>query len=318
MSDRFRPHRNTPKPREIAVAESGCHGAEILVLDDDSTLLTLLEGALTAAGFRCAVAKSPTAALRICSEISTIKVVVSDVFMPQMNGLEFVSTLRSSRQYAASLQVLFLTGHPSMQTVIDALRLGVSDFLTKPVRPKELIDSVQRALGRASTSPQRPFSSPQATEISQLARHAYDLAERLRHLASPQRLARTSSQPSLEASLPDASMLDILGVFRELQSRLRECKLDDVAWDLLHELALAKYQNQTLSVSDLMVLQASVSSTTILRRINRLEELGYVQKRRDPTDGRRDFVLLTPSGDKLIERFLVLAKRHLEEAMLAS
>ncbi len=316
MSDHSR-QRMLPPSRELVIDERGRNGAEVLVLDDDSTLLTLLEEALTSAGFRCVVAKSPSAALRICHECSTIKVIVSDVFMPHMNGLEFVTTLRATPQYAANPQVLFITGHPSMQTAIDALRLGVSDFLTKPVRPKELVDAVQRALGRASLS-QRVFFSPAASEISQLAKQAYMLAERLRQMVSPTKSLPPLVQPSPEPGFPDASILDILASLRELQSRLGDCKLDDVAWDLLHELMRAKYQNQMLSVSDLMVLQGYVSSTTILRRINKLEELGYVHKVQDPSDGRRDFVMLTPAGSELVERFLAQAKRHLEEAMLVS
>lgn len=317
MSVRFRPHQSSSKPCPPATSERERYGADVLILDDDSTLLTLLEETLSSAGLRCVVAKSPTAALRIWGEHPTIKVIVSDVFMPHMSGLEFVNMLRSTSQHPASPQVLFLTGHPSMQTAIDALRLGVSDFLTKPVRPKEILEAVQRALGRASVS-QRPNFSPPANELSLLADQAHALAERLRQMASSTKSTGSLLQPSPETTFQDASLLDILSVFRELQSRISDCKLDDIGWDLLHELTRAKYQDQTLSVSDLMVLQAYVSSTTILRRINRLEELGYVQKLRDPSDGRRDFVLLTPSGTQLVERFLVQAKRHLEDAMLVS
>lgn len=317
MSNRLRSIDGTPESGAAVITDTGRSGPEVLVLDDDSTLLTLLEVALTSAGFKCAVAKSPTAALRICGEQSGIKVVISDVFMPHMNGLEFVTALRSTRQYDFYPQVLFLTGHPSMQTAIDALRLGASDFLTKPVRPKELVEAVQRALGRARASQPASFVVP-ANEITQLANHASALAERLRRLASPARAVSKLTLSGGEPNLPDTSLLDILGVFRELQSQLGECKLDDVAWDILNELARAKFQDQTLSVSDLMILQANVSSTTILRRINRLEELGYVEKIQDPADGRRDFVLLTPTGSELVERFLLRAKRHLEDSMLVS
>lgn len=317
MSNRFRPIESVPEGGAPVLTDTGRHNAEVLVLDDDSTLLTLLEEALSCAGLRCIVTKSPTAALRICGEHSGIRVVVSDVFMPQMNGLEFVTTLRSTRQSESHPQVLFLTGHPTMQTAIDALRLGAIDFLTKPVRPKELIEAVQRALGRARAPQPAPALSA-TSEITQLANHAAALAERLKRIASPVKAAFRLTPASPEASLPNTSLLDILSIFRELQSQLGDCKLDDVAWDLLHEIARAKYQDQTLSVSDLMVLQANVSSTTILRRINRLEELGFVQKLQDPADGRRDFVILTSAGSDLIDRFLLQARRHLEDTMLSS
>jgi|SRR5690554_554450 len=316
MSSRVRSLDNASASDAPCSAEQSRQGAEVLVLDDDSTLLTLLEEALTAAGFRCIVAKSPTAALRLCGEYSSIKVIVSDVFMPHMNGLEFVSALRSAKEQASTPQVLFLTGHPSMQTAIDALRLGATDFLTKPVRPKELIDAVQRALGRARMSQPASYSLP-AHEIAQLANQATALAERLRQIASPTRTLSAAAAPHQEPTIPDTSLLELIGVFRELQSQLSDSKLDDVAWDLLLELARSKLQEQTLSVSDLMVLQGYASSTTILRRINRLEELGFVQKLKDPTDGRRDFVLMTPLGSELVEQFLLQAKRHVEDAMLA-
>lgn len=277
--------------------------AEVLLLDDDSTMLGYLEEALAVAGVRCVMTRSPSEALEACERLSSINVVVTDVFMPQMNGLEFVGALRSKTKSSSSPQVLFLTGYPSVQTAVDALRLGACDFLTKPVRPRQFIDAVRRALSRAHAEQEttRRFRNE---EIVQIAFHASSLAERLNQMAS-QDAARPASVRNALPPVEESTLLDMLRTFRELQRRLCDRQLDEIAWDLLLELARARHQGQTLSVSDLMLLQCSASPTTLLRRINKLEDLGYVSKLPDPADRRREFVSMTDSADTLVSDFLL-------------
>lgn len=94
----------------------------------------------------------------------------------------------------------------------------------------------------------------------------------------------------------------------------RQCAgrdLDELGWDLLIELAQAEHRDLRRSVSDLMVSTVAASSTTVLRRVNELDELGYVAKSPDPSDARRDFVALTPKGRALLADFLQRAREQI-------
>jgi DNA-binding NtrC family response regulator len=72
--------------------------------------------------------------------------VVLDMRMPGMNGLE---TMKAMRAMKPSLQVIILTGHASIDTAIEGVRLGACDFVTKPIAIDELVEKIQGAYRRA-------------------------------------------------------------------------------------------------------------------------------------------------------------------------
>lgn len=303
-----------PEATERRAEQRADDDPEILLLDDDPGLLTLLDRVLSAAGHRCRTVTTPAEALAAAERYETIKVVISDIYMPAMDGLQFVDALHAKRVQRPPPRVLLLTAHPSVRLAVGALRLGVSDFLTKPVRPPELVEAVARALRRA-----REDSGPADNAgVAELAQQAERLAQALKSLTAPTERPRgPAAGPVLEMAPESLSVLDIVEIVRRLQTRAASDELDDIAWDLLLELARAEYQGQTRAVSDLMITSSTVSSTTLLRRINRLVACGYVAKRPDPADGRREFVSLTPKGHDLITAFLEQAKRQIGELMAA-
>ena len=122
---------------------------EILLLDDDRTTLNFLESVLTRAGFTCSTVSDPAEALEAVRTRPGIAVVVSDIYMPGLTGLQFADQLKSLPLAWPAPAVLMLTAKPTIENAVDALRLGAVDFLTKPVRPTELIDHVRRALERS-------------------------------------------------------------------------------------------------------------------------------------------------------------------------
>lgn len=312
--DSYEPRRARTRVRGQASSQET---AEIMLLDDDRTLLTMLEQVLTAAGHRCRAVATPEAALQVIEQGPEIKVIVSDVFMPAMDGLQFVDALKSRCQPRTPPRVLLLTAQPSLRLAVGALRLGVCDFLTKPIRPAELVAAVGRALNRVNE--ESSAVSPVASNVAALAQHAEQLAQMLKALAPTASLpAATPPLPDHRPRSTDLSLLDIVEVVRRPQARIATEDLDDVAWDLLIELARAEHQRHTLSVSDLMISNVGVSSTTLLRRINKLEVSGYLNKQADPSDGRREFVSLTPKGSELVTEFLEEARRQIGELVVAN
>ncbi len=296
---------------------------EVLLLDDDLTTLTFLDGVLSSAGFKCSSSGDPQQALATVAAREEIAVVVSDLYMPHMTGLEFAEALGALALNRPAPRVLFLTARPSLETAVGALRSGAYDFLVKPVRPAEIIETVSRALERARQDRRAYMTS--VPDVVQLIRQAEELTGELRRLAEPGRPARQndppreSSQPLPSGQRTKVSVLDTIEQLRRVRNRYNSHKLDEVAWELLLELLRAEQSNQRLSVSALTISIPGVSATTSLRRIGELATGGYVDRTPDARDGRRDFVTLTAKARSLLTDYLAnvdscLADLHSNES----
>ncbi len=114
----------------------------ILVADDDrNTVLSLSEG-LADEGYAVLTASTGTEGLEL-ARARRPDVVLTDLMMPGMDGLVFLKTLRKLDPH---VPVVFITGHASVETAVEALKQGASDYLTKPVRMKDVLRVVARAL----------------------------------------------------------------------------------------------------------------------------------------------------------------------------
>jgi CheY-like chemotaxis protein/DNA-binding MarR family transcriptional regulator len=296
---------------------------EVLLLDDDPAMLVFLEGILTGAGYPCRTETNPEAALSHVASSADIGLVLSDVCMPGLTGLQFIDRLHALRLDRPPPRVLLLTGHPSLEAAIDALRLGAQDFLLKPIRPPELIEAIARALTRSRAD--RTADPTRPPEIRQLVQQAEELAGRLRSLAYHADFAPAATPLAISGPPPAASaakpqdpggrallpVLDTIDHLRRLRDRYMDHELDEVDWDLLLELLRAERLHQRLSVSALTVSSTAASATTSLRRVNKLVSRGYVIRIPDASDARRDFVSLTSKSNDLLGDYLTRANSHL-------
>jgi EAL domain-containing protein (putative c-di-GMP-specific phosphodiesterase class I)/DNA-binding response OmpR family regulator len=123
---------------------TGTAPAPVLIVDDDKDLRTLLSLALRRAGLETIEASSGTEAVAIVEQLP-ISVVVCDLRMPGMSGLEVVRHMRS-RPDTATLPFLLMTGSGDADAVIKGLEAGADDFLAKPVRLEELVARVRAHL----------------------------------------------------------------------------------------------------------------------------------------------------------------------------
>lgn len=295
---------------------------EILLLDDDPATLSFLEGVLTGAGFSCSTVSDPSQALQAVRARREIALVVSDIYMPGLTGLQFVDQLNSLALDWRPPAVLLLTAHPTLESAVDALRLGACDFLTKPVRPGELVDVVRRALTRVRHA--RAEAGGKTPDVEILIRQAEEIAGALRRFTQPPEVRPgqevTTVAPrsaehlngqhaTIEAHWPKGrvSVLDAIEGLRKLRRHYDDHKLDDVAWDLLLEMLRAEQNQSRLSVSALTISIPGVSSTTSLRRVSELTARGYIERVPDARDGRRDFVRLTPKSRELLVDYLAHA-----------
>ncbi len=126
--------------------------AHILLVDDEERFARNLAKILERCGFRVDVAFDGAQALRLLGNGSTPGVVVLDVRMPDMNGIE---TLRRIKQIDGDIQVIMLTGHASLDDGMEAVRAGAFDYLQKPYDIEDLIVKIKSArdVGRIKRHP---------------------------------------------------------------------------------------------------------------------------------------------------------------------
>lgn len=116
----------------------------VCLLDDDQSVLKATTRLLSSAGWKVEPFLDPTTFLRYAREHKP-EVVVIDIWMPEMNGLEVQSRLRT---LSPSTQVIVLTGKDDPMVRSRAMHVGAFAFLTKPVSDNELLDSIESAVSR--------------------------------------------------------------------------------------------------------------------------------------------------------------------------
>jgi DNA-binding NtrC family response regulator len=110
------------------------HPAKILVVDDERQIQTLLEGFLTHLGYTVRLAGDGEQALQMLQR-EPFTGVLTDLKMAKMSGLELLRTIKQSYP---GLPVVMITGYPSVEIAVEAMKEGAADFITKPLRLDEL------------------------------------------------------------------------------------------------------------------------------------------------------------------------------------
>lgn len=136
-------------------------GGRLLVVDDDPDLLTFVEAALREEPVEIRTAGSGEEALTAVGEQEP-ELVLLDVRLPGMDGFEVFDVLRERRP---GLPVVFMTSHTSMETAVDAMRAGASDYLTKPLRVEPLVQLVRRMLSTGEEGDDLPAGAEAGGEL---------------------------------------------------------------------------------------------------------------------------------------------------------
>ena len=120
-------------------------GARVLFVDDEEAIRRLFETFLTNEGFDVRGASTLEQAL-VALESEPPEVVIVDKNLPDGSGIDLLHTCRTGHP---DVEVIVLTGYPSLESAIDALRLGAFDYIIKPVLDLDLVsEKVRRALER--------------------------------------------------------------------------------------------------------------------------------------------------------------------------
>jgi len=105
----------------------------LLIVDDEQSIRKLCATVAEALGFVCLEAESGESALSLLEEQS-VHMILSDMVMPHMSGLEF---LEKVKKLLPRTEVALMTGHGSIETAVQAMKLGAYDYITKPFSPLE-------------------------------------------------------------------------------------------------------------------------------------------------------------------------------------
>jgi len=287
-------------------------GPRLLVVDDDRRYLRLLGRILSQEDHHCLTLERASDVADALRAYPTIEVVISEVIMPDKDGIELIRSIRQQFSDRRWMQFILLAGRASIESAVLALEGEAVDYLLKPVTPRGLLTAVRRAVLRArairfaaegSASPSEEARSPEANP-------AQEPQSATKPGLPPQVGGTTAAHPG-----PAGGPLRRVGYYESLQLlvRLQEARhglfgkvaSPDPSWEMLVELMLSTLAGHPVSVSSLC-LASKAPTTTALRHIDCLIEAGLAKRRRDPGDRRRSYVDLSEAGLQKMRRYLDL------------
>lgn len=133
----------------------------ILIIDDEENIRRVTRIALTAAGYEVGEASDGERGLEAFGDGSKWDAVLLDQRMPGMDGLE---TLRHINERRAGARVIMATAYASIELAVDAMKLGATDFVRKPMTPEILRNAVAAALLKPSRASE--VTPPPSREVS--------------------------------------------------------------------------------------------------------------------------------------------------------
>jgi DNA-binding NtrC family response regulator len=168
-------------------------GLYVVVIDDDLGVRQLISDILAAEGARVGLAKSGEEGIALLRQ-EPPDVLFVDLRLPGRDG---IGTIEEVRRFLSHLPIVVITGYGSFESSVEALRLGVADYVTKPITGRKISLSLARAVAngrrsRVSSEPAAGLDSvtssdqpPQLVASSQMMRDVVDLAERVARVEVP-------------------------------------------------------------------------------------------------------------------------------------
>ncbi len=120
----------------------------ILVVDDSPDAVEMLTRKLKNKGFNLFQASNVNMALNIL-ENNNLHLVITDFKMPKISGLELIKHIRSNYK---QIIVIMITGYPTIDGAVEAVKMGAEEYLTKPFTDKELFQAVDSAVNKINTT----------------------------------------------------------------------------------------------------------------------------------------------------------------------
>ena len=164
--------------------------AHILVIDDDAVACEFLQEALSLEGYEVKAYTSAKEALK--QDLSRYDLLMSDIRMPEMDGLQFLDQVRKKWP---NLPVILMTAYGSLETTMEAISLGAWDYISKPFSPEDCRAIVKKVLEVRELRERRMKLQPETTEDPKLIGSSAMMVEFYKQIA---RIADASASVLIE------------------------------------------------------------------------------------------------------------------------
>jgi len=232
------------------------HGRQLLrmlIVDDEPSLLEELKHFLTLNGITVMTAGDGIQALAVLAADPAITVVLTDIRMPGLDGLDLANRVLRARGDADAIEAVLMTGHGNVENAVEAVRAGAFDFLRKPMVLDETLAVLRRAHAQAMA--RREAHATRVAELERLRADYAALQERFAGMETlpgllgdtPPELARILSHELRTPLVPIVALPHILQGTRSIPRRTLNAhlrgvqqagaRLQEIADDLIEFLA---------------------------------------------------------------------------------
>lgn len=185
---------------------------QVLLIDDDVELAELMRDVLTSYSIELHAVHSPNEGF-VALEEKQYDIVLLDVMLPEMNGLQMCSKIRYSNAGYRDVSIIMLTARTELTDMVVGLETGADDYVTKPFEPRELVARINAVLRRAKIGDQSAVESATAKTETLGNEHIRELTlddsiltinlQRAQVLVNNQKLLVTSMEFELIAALAE-------------------------------------------------------------------------------------------------------------------
>jgi len=297
--------------QESTTTEDGGSRCRALVVDDDQYVRQEVVHSLLAAGFDCSGVGNGRWALASLQDYPETSVVIVDLRMPEMDGLQLMSAIDDHFATIIQPALIVLSGHLDKNSAKAAVSEGATDCLQKPISRQELLDSVNFAADQVRV---KRTALRNRETLRNLVGDMEDLLEQTSSrladdpLRSRSELEKSSGGVESVQGLQERAAVKVrlARLLRERESRRNFFPLTSKAehgWEMLLELALNHFGNRITYLSSLAV-GSRLPVSTCSRHLEGLEEKGLAQRSPDPVDKRRVRITLTELGEAKVRDYL--------------
>lgn len=201
--------------------------ADILIVDDEIGVRELLSEVLQDEGYTVSLAENAAQA-RDLHLSKQHDLVLLDIWMPDMDGVSLLKEWAAHQRLTAP--VIMMSGHATIETAVEATRIGAVDFLEKPIALTKLLQTIESALAKRQKKPLHT-AAVSAYELSQEPETEYIPLEIFR--AGEFLSKKTPAEPALQALAPSAydlakealAAIDLAGPLREARDAFERAYL---------------------------------------------------------------------------------------------
>jgi CheY-like chemotaxis protein/glycine cleavage system H lipoate-binding protein len=141
----------------------------ILVVDDEINVCKSIKNAIQQEDYEIEIALSGEEALEKEKE-SPFDLIISDLMMPGISGLDLLKTLK---RWRPEIMIIMVTGYPTIRTAVESIRIGAFDYISKPFTPQELRSLTARAFKQLETSGRGDYAPPLPSGLFYMIGHTW-------------------------------------------------------------------------------------------------------------------------------------------------